>query len=174
MDTKRLIAAAGAISLITLTGAGCTKSILKSSNDNGSNSGSNSQNDNAFNNSINLEIPEGNKSNDVAQNVVESVLGKVKITSFLQDFPVKGGMTVEYTANRNITDGDFGSLVKAVKNAGYTIEMSGLTEGSGAIISNNKKDTLMFTFTVGEPKIAASIGPYGEFSGGDDYENSSS
>ncbi len=171
MDTKRLIVAAGVISLITLTGAGCSKSIIKSNN---TANNSNNQNENSFDSSINLEIPDGEAKvyGDRAQDLVESVFGKVKITSFMQNFPAQGGMSMEYTANRNVTAGDINSLSKAVKDAGYTIEISGINDGSGAIISHNNKDTLMFTFRVGEPKIGTIVGPKDDFNTGDEYTSS--
>lgn len=173
MDTKRLIAAVGMISLITLTGAGCSKGSTSNGSSNGSNNTSNG--DDNYNASLNLEIPNtaAKALNDKAQGIVQSVFGGVKITSFLENFPAKGGMTVEYTANRTVSANDVTKMTNAVKAAGFTVDLNGVEEGSGAIISHNDKDTLMFTFQIGQSKIGAIFGPKDELPT-DDGEDSSS
>ena len=160
----------GAAAAVALIGAGCQKyptnsEVFRDSNDRGNNTSDSrpfskegASND-VYESAFDLDLPE-NSSKAVEQDlrsVVRPIFGDIKITSFMNNFPNESSLSVEYTAKRPKEQGNLNALLSILKDKGYTIETSGVTDGNVAVSARSGDKYLIFGFKLNEQKISASF-----------------
>lgn len=143
MHMKKLITAVGLVALLTLTGAGCS-TAKKSGSD--SDSGP----------SVTVTDPADNS--ETLETYITKTFGKATITSFLNDFPIKGSTGIEYKISRPAQQKDVAVLENLLKKNGYEAE-SELADGEYAVGGYKKNNAVVFTFEIGKAKVGALLMP---------------
>jgi len=75
----------------------------------------------------------------------------------MNNFPNESSLSVEYTAKRPTEQGNLNALLSILKDKGYTIETSGVTDGNVAVSARSGDKYLIFGFKLNEQKISASF-----------------
>lgn len=183
MMKNKFLPILGMTTLLTLTGAGCfkpttTPPVPTTPSPVGDTTAITDEQkaDDTYKQAVNLELPDNDNTaaNDQMKSIVENVVGGVKITSFMQNFPSQHAVTIEYTAKHAVVAGDLNGFVKMVKDSGYTVDENAVAQGNGLLLAHNKDTTLILTFTIGQQKIGVVSGPTSEVNGANPSENSSS
>jgi hypothetical protein len=93
------------------------------------------------------------------QRMVEKLFDDVKITSFLNHFPGEGGLSVEYTTKRAITQSDFNDFLKLLKTEKYVVEQSGINDGEISIAAKSSDTYLIVAMKINEQKVNVVLMP---------------
>lgn len=171
MTKKSLLAAIGTLSIITLTGAGCSmykpgsdldRSYSKESNDNAP---AKETEKDAYKKAADVKLSDsaGNQMNDALKGLVEEVFGDVKTSSYMQTPGSQGSIIAQYTAKSAVSADDVGKLVKALTSQGFKIDQSGVADNNGFILATGKKNTVTLTFEIGGQTINAAMGLNADF-----------
>jgi hypothetical protein len=163
MGNQRFILVTSLVSLVALTGAGCADKMIKKSPGRSSDSSSSESRDSKdeYKGAVDLELPEesSQKANAGIQRMVEKLFDDVKITSFLNHFPGEGGLSVEYTTKRAITQSDFNDFLKLLKTEKYVVEQSGINDGEISIAAKSSDTYLIVAMKINEQKVNVVLMP---------------
>lgn len=152
MGIYRFIAAISAISLLTLTGAGCrgadrspTKSIIGGG-------------------SARLQVTGGERDEQVLQALVEQVFGSVQPNSIVRHPTIDASLSVQFTVGKNAGRDDITTMSDTLKKSGYAsvedvVIEEGIMEGTAYVSGVSRKHYVIISFVVGQPHIIAMAGP---------------
>lgn len=162
----------GAIAVVALLGAGCQKypSSRGADRDSGKKASlpfskeetpraREADSNDAYEAAIDLELPDSSSKaieRDL-RSVVQPVFGRAKISSFLNNFPGENSLTVEYTTKKPTEQGSLNALLSILKDKGYVIDASGITEGNAMVSANSGGKSLIFTFQLNGQKVSVSF-----------------
>ncbi len=150
MQIKRFLAAAGVVTLLTLTGAGCSNSNTTETKQTNNDGGS----------GIKVTNPTDNAK--VLESYVKKTFGEAKITSFLNDFPVKGATGIEYNVSRTVTQKDITAIENMLKKDGFKTESGPEEDGAYGVGGQSETHLIVFTLDIGKTKVGALLMPIPE------------
>lgn len=167
MNNRTGFALLSVVTMMALLGAGCQKyapsnGATRDNSDSGKNRpfGATEQVTNdAYGSAIDLDLPD-DASKTIEKDlrsVVQPIFGDAKISSFMNNFPNETSLTLEYTTKKPTNQGDLNALLSSLKDKGYTIEFSGVTDGTAAVTAKSGNKNLIFGFKLNEQKISVSF-----------------
>lgn len=167
MNNRSGFSLLGAMAMVALLGAGCQKypnSNTGAYRDNGNSNNSRpfskeETTSDAYGSAIDLELPDSS-SKTVEQDlrsVVQPVFGDAKVSSFLNNFSGENSLSLEYTAKRPTDQGNLNALLSILKDKGYTIDASGISDGNAMVSARSGNKNLIFGFKLNEQKITVSF-----------------
>lgn len=163
---KQVVTTLGLVAMVALLGAGCQKystnsGVFSNSDDRNGNrpfSKESASND-AYGSAIDLDLPDSSSKGieKDLRSVVGPIFGDVKVSSFMNNFPNESSLSVEYTTKKPTEQGNMNALLSSLKDKGYNVDTSGISDGTAAVSAHNGGKYLIFGFKLNDQKVSASF-----------------